>query len=442
MTNEERKNLYMNRNVKLHPLLNALTWDVIFVWTISTMFFSTQKGLSYSQTISLDSILMLFGCLFCVPVQKLLQNVKSTTAVRFGLMGYGGYLLLCIFGTNFFTFVLAQPFLAFGYAVNAVKINGVLTDSLHVVKRDKDYQKVAGKGLSIYYIIECVGAIVITYIYNWNAYAAYWVSFGVVVFGILYTFLFKEPSKFQESNISIPAKEGGANDVATKQKEKKPDSYLKILSSGFFISLLIYAMIFRGALSISSSSYKIYLNQMVDANAMPMWLFGYVFAIARLVTALSSKYQFKFNLKFGVRSLIIINVMVVASFLGCGVLYLYNPTSIPVMIAIIILSCINCALRMPNQIFVNNYMQVCMPKRNIEKAYAIRTMVEYLGYAAVSAMFASLLAVFNDNWGWTNIVYIAILTIPLLISLGIFIRALIKKHAQKFTVIKDEYTKD
>ncbi|MBQ8615590.1 MAG: MFS transporter [Clostridia bacterium] len=436
MTNEERKNLYMNRNVKLHPLLNALTWDVIFVWTISTMFFTTQKGLSYSQTIALDSILMIFGCLFCVPVQKLLQNVKSTDALRFGFLGYAGYLLLCIFGTNYATFILAQPFLAFGYAVNAVKINGVLTDSLQVVKREKDYQKVAGKGLSIYYIIECVGAIVITYVYNWNAYAAYWVSFGVVVFGFIYTFLFKDPKKFQQSNVNIDSK------VTEKSAEKKPDSYLKILTSGFFICLLIYAMIFRGALSISSSSYKIYLDQLVDANAMPVWLFGYVFAIARLVTALSSKYQFKFNLKFGVRSLIIINVLTIISFLGCGLAYLYNPTSIPVMVIIIILSCINCALRMPNQIFLNNYMQVCMPKRNIEKAYAIRTMIEYLGYAGVSALFAGLLSAFNDNWGLTNIVYIGILTIPLIVSLVVFIRALIKKHAQKYTVIKDEYTKD
>lgn len=437
MTNEEKLNKYMNRNVKLHPLLTALTWDVIFVWTISTMFLTSQKGLSYAQTISLDSILFVFGCLFCVPVQKLFQNVKSTVALRFGFLGYAGYILLCIFGTNFFTFVLAQPFLAFGYAVAAVKINGVLTNSLQVVKREKDYQKVAGKGLSIYYIIETVGAIGITYVYSWNAYASYWVSFGVVVFGFLYTYLFKEPSKFQDKNISIQAKE-----VQQKTTQKKPDSYFKILTSSFFVCLLIYAMLFRGVLSISSASYKIYLNQMVDANAMPMWIFGYVFAIARLVTALSSKYQFKFNLKFGVKSLIIINVLTIVSFLGCGFLYLYNPTSIPIMTLIIALSCVNCALRMPNQIFLNNYMQVCMPNRNIERAYAVRTMIEYLGYAIISALFAWLLSAFNDNWGLTNIVYIGILAIPLFVSLILFIRALIKKHAQKFTVIKDEYTKD
>jgi MFS family permease len=173
-----------------------------------------------------------------------------------------------------------------------------------------------------------------------------------------------------------------------------------------------------------------------------LWLFGYLFAIARLVSAILSKYQFKFNLKFGVKSLIIINVLMIFTFLGRGLLALYNPTSIPIMIIIIVLSCVNCALRMPNQIFINNYMQVCVPKRNIEKAYAIRTMIEYLGYAVISALFAGLLTAFNDNWGLTNIVYIGIIGLPLIVSLIVFIRALIKKHAQKFTVIKDEYTKD
>ena len=97
---------------------------------------------------------------------------------------------------------------------------------------------------------------------------------------------------------------------------------------------------------------------------------------------------------------------------------------------------------MPHQIFVNNYMQVCVSKKNIERAYAIRTTVEYLGYGIISALYATLLSIFKDNWGLANIVYISILAIPLIVSLIFFLRALIKKHAQKFTVIKDEYSKD
>ena len=94
------------------------------------------------------------------------------------------------------------------------------------------------------------------------------------------------------------------------------------------------------------------------------------------------------------------------------------------------------------RIFVNNYMQVCMPKKNMERAYSIRVMVEYMGYALISSLYAALLAGFSDNYGITSLVYIGILTIPLIVSTVLFIKALSKKHAQKYTIIKDEYTKD
>jgi len=426
----------MNRNVKLHPLLSALTWDVIFVWAISTMFLTNQKGLSYAQTISLDSILMLSGAIMCIPVQRIFQNVKSITALRVGLLGYAVFILLNIFGESYFVFALAQPFLSFGYVLIAVKINGLLTESLHHVGRSKEFEKISGKGLSLYYVLECVGAIFITYVYNWNPYSAFWVSFAIIIFAVAYTFLFKEPSKFQEKNINIDSK------TMPKKTIKKPDSYFKIATMGFFLALLVYALLFRGIASITTSSYKIYLDQLVNQKAIPVWLFGYLFALARLATAISTKYQFKFSLKFGVRSLIIINVFLICAFIVNGVLYIYNPTNIVCMVVIIILCCILTALRTPNQIFINNYMQVCMPTRNMERAYAIKVTMEYLGYGLISMLYAGLLAFFKDDWGVTNLVYIAIVAVPLIISMIVFIRALCKKHAQKYTVIKDEYTID
>jgi len=438
MTNEKRKEFYMNRNIKLSPSLIALTWDVIFVWTISTLYFTTVKGLSNAQVITLDSILMLFGCLFCVPVGKIFQKVRPVKAVRVGLLGFALYLLICILGPkgNFFVFVLAQPFLAFGYAVMSVKVNSVLNDSLTEVKRDKDYQRIYGKGLSLYYIIECVGAIVITYVYDWKPYMVYICSIAIVLICFLLTFLYKDPKKFMEKNVNIDAR------VETVKTVKQPDSFGKILKSSFFIFLLIYAFFTRGVLSISSSAYKIYLNGLLSVDAIPIWSYGYLFAMARIFSAIMSKYQFKFNLKFGVRSLIIFNVFILLTFIGTGVIYLLNPTSIISIILIVALSVIMCSLRMPNQIFLNNYMQVCTSKKNIERAYSIRTMVEYLGYAIISAVYAALLAGFGDNYGLTNLVYIGIFAIPLIVSLILFLKALTKKHAQKFTVIKDEYTKD
>lgn len=438
MTNEERKIKYMNRNIKLYPTYLALTWDLFFVWTISMMFFTTQKGLTSSQVIMIDSIQMAAGCIFCIPVSKLFAKIPAVRSTRIAMLGYGGYLLCAIFGTNYLTFVMGAVFLAFGFAVTAVKSNSIITNSLELVNRGKEYDKIYGKGLSLFDAIGAIGAVLITYAYSWQPYSAYWISFGVVVFTILFSFLLKEPTKFQASNVSI---DGKVEDVKIT-KPVKSDSYLKILSSGFVVSLLLYMFVFRGVISITGSSLKMYLQFLIDGGTLPVWAFGYIYGAMKLCVAISTKYQFKYNLKFGVRCLLIFNGLAIVTFVINGVLFLINPTAIGSMITIILLSFIQNALKSPNEIFVNNYLQVCSPKKNHEKLHALKTMASYLGYALISMLYAALLSGFNDNYGWTSIVYICIMAVPIIVSVALFIRLLCKKYAQKYTIIKEEYTKD
>ncbi len=436
MTNEERLDFCMNRNIRLSPTFIALTWDVFFVWTISTLFLTQVKGFSNSQVIALDSILMASGALLCVPVGKLFQNWSAIKASRIGLLGLLAFLLINIFGQNFATIILAQPCLAFGYCTLGIKTNTILTDSLKAVGREKDYQRFFGKGMSLYYIFECVGAIGIGYVYSWKPVMAFWLSAVVVGIAFLMTFLIKDANKFMKQNIQIGGK------VETIKPEKKPDSFKKIMKSTFFVSLIVYMLLVRGILSISGSSFKIYLNFLINAGTIPMWAYGYLYAGTRLTAALFSKFQFKFSLKFGVKTLLIITSIIILSFVLTGTAFLINPTSPIAIVVIVIFSYIIASLRTPNQIFVNNYLQVCTPKRNHERVFSIRIMAEYLGYAIISAVYALLLSILGDNYGLTNLVYIGIFAIPLIASVMVFIRLLIKKHAQKYTVIKDEYTKD
>lgn len=434
MTNEERKNFYMNRNIKLSPVIIALTWDVVFVWAISTMYFTNVKGLSYSQTILLDSILMFFGFALCIPVQKLFQKTTPNKSIKFALIGYAGYLLLCMFGNSYPVFICAQFFLAFGYVINAIKANLVLTDSLKVVKRDKDYQRYYGKGMSLYYTVECVGAVVTTYIYEFNPQLCFVCSLFVVAFVMVVTLFLTEPSKFQEKNIEIAQQE--------KMSKQAPDSLKKILASTFLVSALIYAFFLRGTLSITGSALKIYLNQLIDSKTIPLYLFGYLYAISRVCNIVTSKYQFKLDLKFGVRSLILINAAIIIGFIGVGLLCIVNSAKIAVVIAILLFLYLICCLRIPNQIFMSNYLLVCSKPKNVERVFALKTMVEYLGFTIFSAFFAFLLEQFGDNLGYTFLMYVGIVGLPLIISVMIFIRSLCKKFAQKYTVIKDEYVND
>lgn len=427
--NQEQKTFYMNRNIRLFPTILALTWDVLLIWTISTLYFTTQKGLSYSQVIMLDSILMMFGCLFCIPVSKIFQKVGSVASSKILLVGYAAFLLICIYGTQYWHFVIAHAFLAFGYAVGSIKVNPILVNSLAVVNRQQDYQKIYGRGMAILYVLEAVGAVGVSFIYSFNPTLAIWFSVGFVVLCEILLCFVKEPEKFKDVQ-------------STEQKQVSPDGYLKILKSSFFICLLVYIFFFRGIVSIASSSFKVYLQQITDHGTIQVWAFGIIFAGTKICAALSSKYQFKMDYHYGLKSLIIFCSLLILSFVVTGVVYVINPYSAISVVVIILFSYILGALRIPNQIFVNNYMQFCMPEKNIERAYAIRTTVEYLGYALMSFLYATLMSVFCDNYGLTNLVYIGITFIPLVVALIFFIRALTKRYAKKKTIIKKEYSDD
>lgn len=434
MNNEERKNFYMNRNVKLFPSYMALTWDVIFVWTISTLFFSTQKGLTYSQIISLDTILMLSGALLSVPLAQLFKNMKPIPATRIGILGYAVYLTLCMLGNSYIVFAIAQVFMSFAYCVCGLKTNTLLTSSLKLIKRDKDYQRVYGKGLSMFYLIEAFGAIGITYIYNWNPYAAYFASLSIVVLVEVLSLFFRDPQKFQDGNVDLVP-----NSASSKKTKKKG---FAAMGTAFFVALLVYAFFMRGVLSITSSSFKVYLQQMTDFGVIPIWLFGYIYAGIKIAASFAGKYQFKFDLKFGVKSLVLFSTAIILTFFLTGIIYTINSTAIWSVILIVVLVYIQNAIYSPLRIFVNNYMQRCLPNKDIETAYSIRTMVEYFGYAAISAIYAGLLALFKDNYGLTNLVYISILAIPIIVTTGLFIRYLCKEYAKKHTIIKKEYVED
>ena len=474
MTNEERKEFYMNRNIKIYPTYLAFVWDLLFVWTISTMFFTNQKGLTYSQVISLDTVLMFSACIMCIPVTKLFSKFTPIKALRIGCLGYIVALLIWIFGSGYFMIALSQVFIGFAYCVLSVKGNPLLTDSLHAVKRDKDYGRIYGKGLSIFYVLEAVGAVGVTFVYTFNPYLAIWIAMGIVVVAELMSFLFVEPAKFQKQNVELSSAstQTKTEETAPKKKEiqiktsklkqlfndakkeqtdsvkdkKQTDSYFKILSSGFVISLLLYSFMFRGVVAIDTGSFKIYLQMLLPSEGntgiIPIWAFGCIYGIMKVCVALSNKFQFKYNLKFGVRSLIIFNFLLIASFIINAVMFIISPTSIITIVVIIISSCIQCSLRTPNQIFINNYIQVCLPNKNLEKLYALNTMIQYLGYALMSAVFSGLMSAFSNNYGLSIITYMAIFTIPLIISLIVFLRLLCKKYASKYTIIKQEYVED
>ncbi len=437
--NEERKNYYMNRNIKLYPFYLAFTWDIVFVWTIIILFYTNVKGLTYSQAIFLDSLLYISAFILSVPVSKLISKVKPLLASQIANLFAILFLLLVIFGTHYVTFMLAEVCFAIYMIISNIKNSILLSDTLRIVKRDKEYNRIYGGGLGMYYFIDAICCIFATTIYQFNPYICFIVAIVVMVLVELLSLLLKEPSKFQESNIDIAKKEIDS----TKQKSKSKRKYKKkTFWTAFIISMLAYCIFFRGMASIDASVLKIYLQELTDNAVIPLWSFGILYAGYRLSNSLASKFQFKYELKFGVRSLILFAIIGIISIVGTGLIYLFAPLNVVTIIITLLLFYMFSSIRPANHVFIMNYLQVCLTSKDLDKGYTYKNMAEYLGYGLCSSLYSILLGVFNDNFAYSNLVYAGIIILPLIISLIFFIRALVKKYASKYTVIKKEYVED
>ena len=435
MKNEDRLRAMMNKNIKMSPLLIAFVWDVWFVWTISTMYLSQVKGFSYSEIVLLDSVLMGTGAISCLLVGKFFKKMSSVWALRIGLAAYGVFLLTYIFATQYYIFIIVQAALSFGYAMCGIKSNAFLNDSLTLVKRNKDYDKVSGAGNSIYYAAQCIGAILITYIYNWNPIMSFWVSFGVIIIAELFTLLATDTGKIMKRNVSVSAK------VKTISLKKKKALSKEIWGS-FVISVLLFSFFMRGAHAITMSAYKIFLQQSQDAGLIKPWLFGYLYALARISMAIASKFQFKFDLKYGIKTVVVLVIIMTGSLFFLGILNLLIPGTYTCLVITIIISCILIATRPPLQIIASKYINKFVSQDNIDKAFSRRMTAEYLGYTLFSFIFSRLLVVFNDSYAMSNLIFSIIVFIPLLASCIFYLACLFKRYNKLQTIIKKEYTEE
>ena len=203
MDDEQKKNYYMNRNIKLYPTYLAFTWDIFFVWTIIMLFYTNVKGLSYSQAVLLDSILYVSDFILSVPLTKLFSKVKPILSMQIAVCCTMIFLIIVIFGNSFYEFVIAEIIFSISMVVVNIKQSIILSDSLHAVKRDKEFNRIYGSGLGIYYFLDAVGAIFATYIYQFNPYLAFILAFVILIFVQLFSLLLKEPTKFQDSNLDL-----------------------------------------------------------------------------------------------------------------------------------------------------------------------------------------------------------------------------------------------
>lgn len=439
----DRKTL--ERNIKIFPLYRAFSYDFLFLWTISIMYL-TWKGLSYSQTIFLDAIFMISAFILQIPITKLIKKIGHSRSVNISSLCCVIFSLIFLFCTNFWWFALANVFYGISASIKNISDTEILTLSLKKLGRNNEFQKIEGKGTFLHYVFESVSAILSGYMFQYiSPYSPIVAVLICSIILLILSFFFVAP-KDGELLDEIKIERGMPVENTTKEEpqtpkkryKKKSLSYKQLLKDKFIISMMIFCCCFYGIMSVYSSLAKIYYQD-IGTKA---FMFGYIFFVLKLVTAICSKYQFKYELKRGVRSLIIFAILTVLSFGTNGIMALINPSSVVSIVVISFMFIVQNAIRAPYRIFVKNYIDISTDKENLTKALTLYSMAEYLGYSIITIVVAFVLKATNNSFALTNLIITAIIAIPLLVSIIIFVKELIKKYSKRNTIIRQDMKDD
>lgn len=417
----------LKRNVKLYPSYRAFAYDFLFLWTISILYLTEVKGLTYSQVILLDSILMFAAFVMQVPITKFINKCGRVLSARIAAISWLGFALIYLFGQGFAIFIIANLLYGLGVAIRNITDIEILSLSLKKLNRKRDYSKVEGKGLFIYNVIEAISSIAAGYLYEFvNPYAPMIGTVVCCIISVVLSFMIKDPidDEIEEKEL----------DRIEEEKSKRAPSYKALLKRPFVISMIIFCFSFYGLLSVFSSLAKMYYQ---NINT-PAYLFGYIFCALKLISALTYKYEFKYELRKGVKSLIIFSIIALLAYITNTVVYTISPTSIISIIIITIMIIGQQVARSAYRIATRNYINTCSTKSSLSKTLTLYSMAEYLGYALITMFTSLVLGLSGDSFVVANLSLVALLAIPLIVGVTLFVRALIKSYMSRCTIVRKD----
>ena len=190
--------------------------------------------------------------------------------------------------------------------------------------------------------------------------------------------------------------------------------------------MVIFCFCFFGISSVHQTLSKVYLQNI----NFPAYLFGYIFCGYRLIAALASKFQFKYELKKGVRCLLIFSLMMILAYISASLIYSINASAIISIIIVLFVFSTQHISRAIYRITVKNYINSCVSKNSLTKTLTLYSMAECLGYAFATMFTSAVLEVSGNSYVVANLSLVAVFALPLLISSIFFVRALIKREAQ------------
>lgn len=230
------------KNISLYKKYKTFSYDFLFYYAISVLYLTTTKGFSMSQLMYINSAYAIFCIMFYffgnTIVNKL--NLKHSTIIGNIFVLVNG--IMYLFGNSFYTFLLANLFGAFGFTLKNISESSILYSSLRKLNKASEFSKIEGKSNSKYYYYDAFASFVSGFLFVFNNYLPMILCCINLLISFIISLYFSNVDKKEDTeNYTI-------KDMLKETKN--------ILNSNRLKALYLFAFVFTGIVSVSTTLYK------------------------------------------------------------------------------------------------------------------------------------------------------------------------------------------
>lgn len=336
-------------------LYRAFSFDNLMFYAIQIIFLTNVKNFDISDVLLLESFY--WGCqiFLQIPTPYIIDKLGNKKSSILGSLCWIIAILLYLVSSSIWYIIIGEFVRALGASILGTVSTPITYQLLKKNKLQRKYKKIEGNAVFLYFLIDSFLSFISGFVFNVNSYLPMFVVLLTCVVAFILSCSLDD----------VP------NEDTVKPTFK---DYKKIIKNKFVVSILLYSFFVGAILSLPASYNKVFL---VDIGISPEWL-GIIISLLTLVNALSAKFSDEISKIFKDKTITMISVICLSSFVLLGILYFYH-NLITLIILILPIFIVQNTLKQPYRIYLKYYINEKVPSRYITRVLSIYFIIENIG---------------------------------------------------------------
>ncbi|MEG0873226.1 MAG: hypothetical protein RSE00_05375 [Clostridia bacterium] len=412
-------------NIKKIQWYIGLSYDFLFFLPIQVMFFTVVKGLDIAQVLFFIALSALFDILCQFVSIKIVKKIGEYKSIKISSIINLIALIIFLISPNFIILVVGAIFKSLGVSIQSLSQTPLFYDLLKTCGRQKEFSKLQGKGVSIYFAIDIVATVLAGMLFDINGYIP--IIICIILNVILVIIVFKIKDVENKKAFDKPDNEQILSSIKSNKNKtfcgiRQTNNLKRILKSKTIILLVLFACIAGGLFGTIYSLHTTYFKELgLTATSI-----GVVISFTRICAFLASKYQYKWDEKFKSKNIWFTAIALFGSFIVVGMAYILKLNILALIVIGFVFQCLEALVKSPYKIYMQKYINKYCNRRARHFALAMYNICELFGKLLITFIAAVLIR--RVDIGNTYVIIAAIVAVPFFVITELLYRNIKQKE--------------